>query len=279
MTPSSSAVLSDLSGETAAAALDANVVELWRLICVSLPDAQFHEDAEATWFITGSAVAPWLNQVLRVDFAPDAVDRGIDGLLAQFARRGVESMFWSVSSSSGPSHLGARLEARGLLRASSMPGMALDLDALADGVDVPAGVAIERVRDAAGLERWVRAYIDGFEMEEAAGRILHDAYAQQSLADDAPLRHYVGLIDGRAIASATFFLSAGVAGVWHIGTLASERRRGIGAAMTLAGLRDARTLGYRVATLYASELGLGVYRRLGFRECNEMVQYSTGHDS
>jgi len=44
------------------------------------------------------------------------------------------------------------------------------------------------------------------------------------------------------------------------------RRQGIGAAITLAALRDARAMGYRVGVLGASSAGYTVYKRIGFEE-------------
>ena len=71
---------------------------------------------------------------------------------------------------------------------------------------------------------------------------------------------------GEPVATATSFFAAGVAGVYCVSTVEPARRQGIGAAVTLAALREARDLGWSIGVLGSSEMGYGVYRRLGFRE-------------
>ena len=79
-------------------------------------------------------------------------------------------------------------------------------------------------------------------------------------------RLYVGYLNGRPVATNILFNGAGVASVYGVGTLPEARGKGIGAAITLKPLLDARAQGYRYGVLFATEMGVPVYRRLGFRE-------------
>ena len=263
---------SDLSPAALATAIEANVVEYWRTCCSFLPGADFHHVPEVTWFVTNIAAAPWFNQVMLARFAPGQVDASIERTLALFEARSLP-MLWSVTPSTLPPDQARYLSAHGLTLSSTMAGMAIDLATLSGEPSTPSNFTLKRVVASDTMEQWGDAYIHGFEMDDPPGRILCELYARIGFADDLPFRHYVGLLDGRPVASSTLFLGSATAGIWHVGTLPSVRQRGIGAALTLAPLREAASIGYRVGTLYASMMGMSVYRRLGFQEYCNVTQY------
>ena len=226
-----------------------------------------------TWFVTGIRSAHWYNQVMRTNLSEDEASTRIDETLALFSERGLP-MLWSVSASDRPANLEKLLEDRGLTKTGTLVGMACELDgSFTNETSTLPAIDVERVRDAGGLQQWANAYIEGFEMPESAARPLHDVYAGAGFDDSAPFRHYVGLLEGTPVASSTLFLGAGIAGVWHVSTDPAARRRGIGMAMTRTPLADARAIGYRIGTLYASEMGVSVYSHLGFKEYTRMTQY------
>ncbi len=68
-------------------------------------------------------------------------------------------------------------------------------------------------------------------------------------------------------------LHAGIAGIYGVATLPETRKQGIGAALTLYTMREARALGYRVAILAPSHMGLHMYQTLGFQEVGMTYYY------
>ncbi len=68
------------------------------------------------------------------------------------------------------------------------------------------------------------------------------------------------------VASATLVTVNGVAGIYGVGTVPAARRRGLGRALTVAVLHEARRRGCDLAFLNPSPAGYGVYAGLGFAD-------------
>jgi GNAT superfamily N-acetyltransferase len=261
-------ILTDLSAPALVAAIKANLVEWWRYAGRS-PGAEFYEGPELTWLLTGIHY-PFLNPVLRTEAEPDNADALIEKTLAQFRSRGVTCSWWTDPGTQ-PADLGSRLVDHGLTYRDGGPGMAVDLLELNEDLPTPAGLTIEPVGGTEALRKWAYTSIVGFGLPEADMGTWFDLFA--GLGFDLPLRNYLGILNGEPVATSQLLLGAGVAGIYVVATLPDARRQGIGAAMTLAPLLDARAMGFRVGILHASPMGLGVYRRLGFREYCKMSRY------
>jgi GNAT superfamily N-acetyltransferase len=93
------------------------------------------------------------------------------------------------------------------------------------------------------------------------------------MGTDLPFRYYLGSLGGKPVAASTLFLGAGVAGIYNVATLREARGRGIGAAMTLIPLYEARNIGYRAGILQSSDMAYRVYERLGFRTLCQMEHF------
>ena len=63
-----------------------------------------------------------------------------------------------------------------------------------------------------------------------------------------------------------------IVGLYNISTLEAFRRRGVGTALTLQTLLDARDGGFRTATLQAAA-GVSIYTGIGFTPFGDITEY------
>ncbi|HET8628898.1 MAG TPA: GNAT family N-acetyltransferase [Thermomicrobiales bacterium] len=238
------------------------------------PGGEVQELPDATRTVSGIPHGMF-NVVMGARFAPGDADERIAATLDYYRGLGLP-LSWLVSPSTRPADLGARLVAHGLRHLFDDPWMALDLAALhEDQPAPPAGFAIREVEDLADLRLYDEAATRGFGQDVVLSKGFFDIYAHVGFGRDRPLRHFVGLLDGRAVAASSLCLAGGAAGIFGVATAPAARRRGIGTAMTLRPLREARALGYRLAGLQASQEGHGIYARLGFRDVCTVSWYAS----
>lgn len=231
-------------------------------------------DTRAVLAHVTSVNSPDVNQVVRARLAGGraAVDAAIEATIREFGGR---PFLWWVGPGDEPADLSERLGTHGLVFLDEIPGMAMDLADLADETSSPppAEITIEPVLDAAAIDAFHAVVTHGFPEElgdDAAVTAIAVGTAKVAAENSyrepngAPTR-WLGSVARRPVATARLHTAAGVAGIYTVITVADARRRGYGAAMTRRALLAARDADLRIATLQASEAGLGIYERMGFR--------------
>jgi hypothetical protein len=163
--------------------------------------------------------------------------------------------------------------AAGLQAAESEVAMAADLDALPLVDLLPRGLHIEPVRTAEQVRQFATILAPSQTPPDLAVLEFYEMVSPLLLAPGCPLRLYVGYIGLDAVATAEVTIGGGVVGLYNISTLETHRRQGIGSAITVRPLLDARAGGYKTAILQASPAGQGVYTRLGFRATGLFTEY------
>lgn len=258
----------DFSAQAMIGAMEANLFEFFRTFG-RWPEAEVHDDPDMLWTITDIRF-PLFNSVLRARLETDKIDASIEATLSRFKARNVPMLWWTGPATS-PKTLGVLLEAHGLKHELDSPGMAADLHALNEDLPQP-DLKIELVDDAESLRMWSQIVTTGFAMPSFVADALFDFCLSVGFGA-SPVRNYYGLLKGETVTASTLFLGAGVAGLYNVATLPAARRQGVGTAITLETLREARALGYRNGVLFSSELGVGVYRKLGFQEYCKIGHY------
>jgi ribosomal protein S18 acetylase RimI-like enzyme len=265
-------VFSDFSNHTMARVSEDHFFE--SLTCFSiLPDVQVHEGIEMIR-VMSPGIPNWLtNAVFRCRLSPDKLDAAIAATNEYFSSEGV-TPHWRLCPGDSPTDLEAHLIRQGLSLEEVEPAMAIDLENLNLDGRTPEGFVIERVADAATLKER-NVVISKVGAGRSLGTLLMELFIAYGFESDSAWQHYIGVLNGKPVSCASVFYATGVAGIYMVETVAEARRQGIGSAITLQALLDARERGYRVGLLQSSEMGYEVYRRLGFKTCFKIKTYGS----
>ena len=278
-------VLSDATDEQLAAAVEENLFALFRAMAGALGGEIV--EGEGLSHHLAFPTNPMYKGAWRTRLSAADADEAIDHTVTWFKERGAPFFFWWTGPSTQPADLGLRLAAHGLIdmaeqaeqlalgihsTALGAPCMVADLRQMNETVlsRVPPGFTLEVVQDEAGLAGFKQVLIEGYDIPPQVA----DGWAQAAMRlgiGNTPWRMYLGRLDGEPVATNMLFNGGGAAGIFGVATTPAARGKGIGAAISLHPLLEAREMGYRYGALFATDMAVRVYERIGFRQTGQRL--------
>ncbi|PVE04019.1 GNAT family N-acetyltransferase [Streptomyces scopuliridis] len=196
------------------------------------------------------------------DLNEDAADAAIATQIAHFRSLGRE-FEWKLYGHDRPVDLAARLLAAGFSAEPTEALMVAETEALTADVELPEGLRLLPVTDAAGVELMARAQERAF----GADRTDLSARLKVQLAE-APDRvsAVVAMAGDTPVSAARMELPPGTefAGLWGGGTVEEWRGKGLYRALVAYRARIAAARGYRYLQVDATDMSRPVLQRLGF---------------
>ncbi len=231
-------------------------------------------EPEITWFTTDIAYPHYVfNIVLRANFTtPEMAHTHINQLVGDAQARRM-SLFWAVGPATQPVDFGHYLSAHQFHLALSAKAMELDLKNLNEEIRVSADFRVVRVTTPAQLREFIRVQSYNSDLPSGAADAWFNLEADIGLGDHLAWQRYLGYWRGEPVATASTVTGSGVVGLYQVATLPQARGLGLGTAVSLAAMRDARQRGQRRAILHSTDMGLNVYRRLGFEPVTDVDIY------
>lgn len=261
-------IQTDVSDEALVIAIRANMCAFFRQLSRANPAEHFETTQFTRWYTP--IAHPWFNGVLSSNL-PDGNEPFIAETIQYFRDKGVGMFTWWLEPHLKRADWEPALTKHGFGFSDDTPGMAVDLQTLDDSKLVMDSLEIRLVTDDETLRVWANVFLKGYGLPPAWEALTLDLWKKLGL--DLPMQNYLGYWHGKPVSTSTAFYGGGAVGIYDVATLPEARGKGLGAALTLKPLLDARNLGYRVGALQSSEMGFNIYRKLGFRHLCQIENF------
>ncbi|MFF4245577.1 GNAT family N-acetyltransferase [Streptomyces sp. NPDC001822] len=202
----------------------------------------------------------------------DRAEVEIAAQVEHYTALGIPEFEWKLYAHDSPPDLGALLSAAGFAAEPPETLLVAPVADLVAPVELPEGLTLRRVTDAAGVELMVRAHELAFGTD--GSRLRHRTLAGLADAPDTFVAVVVTAGD-EPVSSARMEMhpGTGFAGLWGGGTAAPWRGRGVYRALVAHRARIAAERGYRFLQVDATDQSAPILRRLGFTALGTTTPY------
>jgi hypothetical protein len=263
-------ILEDLSDQSLARAIEENMYAMTPLTH-GWPKSEAYQGRDVSWCVTDIGF-PTCNPIFRINLKPESVN-GVLAMLTDKARKRKINLHCWVTANTRPANMAQYLTAAGFSKISEPACMAINFSNLNENNRAPKGFAIKEVKDHTALKTWCQVAATCFGIPEEVVPSIYDWNARE-MERQQPVKCFLGILNGKPVATSQYYLGEGVCGLYFVGTLPEARNKGIGFSITQKPLLEAKKMGYRAGILQASKMGRPIYLKLGFKEYGKIESYS-----
>ena len=254
-------------------AIEDNLYGFWKTCSrVDLKNVSYIGDEKYYKFST-EIPSFMVNGVIDTKIPPEIAEKSITDIIQSFKEDNLP-FHWDIGPLSKPTNLKELLLQRNPTVSFSLPGLALNLKELSTEKRKSPKITIVKVQDIETFKIWTKVMLNAFELPLD---LLLDFYFETLslvfLSKNSTTNAYLAYFNEKPVASSIGFYGSGVIGLYGIATLKEARGNRIGSAITLAPLYEAKDLGYEIGVLHSSEIGLNLYKRIGFKEYIQIERF------
>lgn len=245
-------------------AIEHNTYE-WVKAIKNLENIEYEEKDEFIKYYSGIPF-PMVNGVLNTNIPSGAAEKIINEIVSFFEERKIPFV-WYTGPSSHPHNLKELLLNSKFISVANDPGMAYNLNNLTKNTMSIPNLKIVEVENIELAKIWADVCITAAEWpKELVFDVMVNIVVSTCLNVNSPHKAFIAYYNSIPVATSYVFFGAGVAGIYNVCTLEEARNKGIGTAISVEPLHQAKEFGYEVAILQSSEMGLNVYKNIGFKE-------------
>lgn len=260
-------------------AIELNWVEFFKSWSkLDIEGIQYEESNEFFKFMSG---VPYfrLNGVIDAQISLQNAEETVKEIISSFKEKKLP-FIWITGPSSTPVNLREYILDNELIFIIKPPGMAYNLNHLTEEKKEIPGLEIIKVENIKTIEAYMEVGLIGLEWNKnTTWNFLKEVCTRFYLKDDPKHSAFLAYFNGKPVAISRGFYGAGVIGLYRVATLEGARRKGIGTAISLAPLYEAKERGYEIATLISTDMGFNIYKKIGFNTICDFEVFGWSPDS
>lgn len=231
-----------------------------------LPGAAFDESENGSFYYSsGIDYAPCNGVIGDSGIIPS--EEEIEKALKYFNSRKVPFIWWTAAQN---------LENHGFQFGGILTGIAIDIAKGIPTVKTGSQVQVKIISSEEDLRAFATLAVNAFGMNpKALGQFQAINTAAMNHQEQI---HFLALLDGIPIGTATLSTCEDSAGIWNLATLPEYRKHGVGTALVSAALLEAKKLQYDyvMAILMPKGMAWGLFTKMGFKEVCQFPFYVYG---